>query len=820
MVNEESLTLRLPLGDKVETIELASYVSQTGQKFYGRPQTEDTEVFESVVDRNEYRLPLKFESRDIIIDIGAHVGSFSYAVLTRGAGKVYSYEAHPINHAIASRNLARFGEKVECRNAAVWRSDEHSQTLYNDVITGYAHTGGISILWNDAGVPVRTTNLDEVLFEASNGLENPIRLLKLDCEGSEYPILFTSEHLGIVEEMCGEYHEIEPERIPDRAKVKGKPEQFNRHALKSFLENKGWRVELDPKVGDYGLFHAYLKKRHRSPEAKEDGYREVDVKQLMAEIKQAASQRQDQESASLTDASAALAKLLSPSKSFASLRAKLPKLKWQDDFAPHDDNLYHVNDLVKYHDADFVRNAYRALLRREPDASGYEQNLQNLRGGSFNKLDLLASLRYSPEGEANNVKIKGLALPTAIRRFYRVPVLGYIMSLAVGLARLPAFVRHQSHFEAYALALHQQLVAHTDQAINQLADNISLLADNISLLAETSETQQQATDLQHQQLGAVFREQQQIISEQKNLYDEIYVRPLEMQAEVKQLSESQRSATEELTAYVEAQVRELSQKFQQMRAELTLHERSAAQLVNEPRQNPSGTFDRQQARNSDARVNHHLDALYAAFENEFRGERDDIKERHKVYLPFLRQSEITSNVLDLGCGRGEWLELLRNEGIAARGLDINRVTLEECRAQGLEVIETDMLAHLRTLPDAGLNCVTAFHLIEHLPFEILVALIDEILRVLKPSGLVIFETPNPENVVTGSCNFYLDPTHHHPLPRALMKFVLDARGFDDLQIVRLHPVDEMRVEGDSKLTIRFNDHLYGPMDYAIIGRKP
>jgi len=545
----------------------------------------------------------------------------------------------------------------------------------------------------------------------------------------------------------------------------------------------------------------------------ENNHLEIDVDELKDRIREAARQRQAQNHSSLTDASAALAKLLSPSKSFASLRAKLPKLKWQDDFAPHEDNFYHVNDLLKYHDVDFVRNAYRALLRREPDASGYEQNLQNLRGGGFNKLDILASLRYSPEGEANNVGIKGLALPTAIRRFYRVPVLGYVMSLAVGLARLPALVQHQRHFEAYALALHQQLVAHTDQAIDQLTDNVSFLA-------EVSETQQQATDLQRQQLGSVFREQQEIIKEQKNLHDEIYVRPLEMQAEVKRSSESQRSANEALTAYVEAQVRELSQKFQQMRAELTLHERSAAQLFNEPRQNPSGTFDKQQTQNSDARIDHHLDALYAAFENEFRGERDDIKERLKVYLPFLRQSDITTNVLDLGCGRGEWLELLRNEGIAARGLDINRVTVEECRARGLEIIESDMLAHLRTLPDAELNGVTAFHLIEHLSFEILVALIDEILRVLKPGGLVIFETPNPENVVTGSCNFYLDPTHHHPLPRALIKFVLDARGFDELQIVRLHPVDEMRVEGDSKLTIRFNDHLYGPMDYAIIGRKP
>ncbi len=156
----------------------------------------------------------------------------------------------------------------------------------------------------------------------------------------------------------------------------------------------------------------------------------------------------------------------------------------------------------------------------------------------------------------------------------------------------------------------------------------------------------------------------------------------------------------------------------------------------------------------------------------------------------------------------------------AKGVEKNQLLVEECLKRGLSVEDADMFDFLSRQPDSSLNALTAFHLIEHLPFESLVRFLDEILRELRPGGLVIFETPNPENLIIGSCNFYLDPTHNHPLPRALMKFLLEARGFHRLQILRLHPLDAMRVEGETPLTARFNDHLYGPMDYAIIGWKP
>ena len=169
------------------------------------------------------------------------------------------------------------------------------------------------------------------------------------------------------------------------------------------------------------------------------------------------------------------------------------------------------------------------------------------------------------------------------------------------------------------------------------------------------------------------------------------------------------------------------------------------------------------------------DALYAALEDRFRGTREDVKERSSFYLQFIKESEAA--VLDVGCGRGEWLELMRENGIKALGVDMNRVLIEQCRERGLEVVEEDVLVYLRNLPDKSLGAVTGFHIIEHISLDQLLSLIDEVMRVLMPGGVAIFETPNPDNVLVGSNYFYFDPTHRHPLPSQLMHFLFETRGF-------------------------------------------
>jgi len=228
--------------------------------FFIRPETNDFHIFEAVVWQNEYGLPEHLPGDEVLIDIGAHIGSFTYAALMRGAGRVYAFEAHPINYVVALRNLERFGDRAVCRELAVWRSDSEGETLFNDPLVNYSkpNTGGFSVVYNDFGLAVPSIGLDEILLEASEGLTRPVHLLKIDCEGAEYPILFTSKYLAIVKEICGEYHEIPANIVPPRAKVKG-IEEFNRHSLKKFLEAHGFTVEITSHGYADGIFHARRK---------------------------------------------------------------------------------------------------------------------------------------------------------------------------------------------------------------------------------------------------------------------------------------------------------------------------------------------------------------------------------------------------------------------------------------------------------------------------------------------------------------------------------------------------------------------------------
>ncbi len=216
-----------------------------------------------------------------------------------------------------------------------------------------------------------------------------------------------------------------------------------------------------------------------------------------------------------------------------------------------------------------------------------------------------------------------------------------------------------------------------------------------------------------------------------------------------------------------------------------------------------------------------LDAFYVSFEDRFRGTRGDIKERLRFYLPLLRSAEAGSEaspILDLGCGRGEWLELLREENLLGNGVDLNATMQLQCVERGLEVVHGDALQYLRNTETASRGAVSGFHIIEHLPFDFLMMLLAETLRVLRPGGLAIFESPNCKNLTVGASTFNLDPTHRNPVFPETARFMLELTGFERVEIEYLSPVDRQPFSQtqDGKL---LNDLFCGPQDFAVIGRK-
>jgi O-antigen chain-terminating methyltransferase len=206
---------------------------------------------------------------------------------------------------------------------------------------------------------------------------------------------------------------------------------------------------------------------------------------------------------------------------------------------------------------------------------------------------------------------------------------------------------------------------------------------------------------------------------------------------------------------------------------------------------------------------HEADAFYLAFENQFRGSRDEIKQRLRFYVPLLAEAKIATghtSALDIGCGRGEWLELLLEQGYDGRGVDLNICMVEECRSRGLNAEGADAMGYLQNLDSGSLSVLTGFHIVEHLTFAQLLDLFRESFRVLRRDGKAIFETPNPECVKVPTYNFFFDPTHRNPIPQELLCFLGRQVGFGEVRVERLQPYFE-------------DGTLKGYFDYAGIFTK-
>jgi len=211
--------------------------------------------------------------------------------------------------------------------------------------------------------------------------------------------------------------------------------------------------------------------------------------------------------------------------------------------------------------------------------------------------------------------------------------------------------------------------------------------------------------------------------------------------------------------------------------------------------------------------------LYAAFEAQHRGSRELITQRLSIYLPFvlpLHTLYPESHAIDIGCGRGEWLELLQKHHIDALGIDQDEGMLLECQKLNLNVQLADALEVIQKQKDESVTIVSAFHVVEHISFESLQTLIKEAYRILKPGGLLILETPNPENIRVSTERFYLDPTHIKPIPFGFLSFLPEYFGFIRTKIIRLQ--EDTAVMQKASITLLDVMQEVSP-DYAVIAQK-
>ncbi len=217
-------------------------------------------------------------------------------------------------------------------------------------------------------------------------------------------------------------------------------------------------------------------------------------------------------------------------------------------------------------------------------------------------------------------------------------------------------------------------------------------------------------------------------------------------------------------------------------------------------------------------------AFYAGLEDAFRGDAATLTQGFPPLRPLVEAARARLRedciALDLGCGRGEWLAWLREIGVRAVGVDLNPIFVARCREAGLEVHEADLMDTLAQQPDASLGLVSAFHVVEHLPFPLQYRLMSEMYRVLLPGGLALLETPNARNLLVTGGDFYRDPTHIRPVFPDTLAYLGTHIGFAP-SVAYFYTAERTGLVPAAEATFAdLTDYLHVCRDTLWVGVKP
>lgn len=459
------------------------------------------------------------------------------------------------------------------------------------------------------------------------------------------------------------------------------------------------------------------------------------------------------------------------------------------------DRPYRWTELIQLEDEPLMMAAYPSLLGRKAERSEIQQGLHRLRSG-FDKFEVLAGLRYSPEGMAHGADVHGLRKAKLKNTLRRIPVVGKLLLSAYALASIEPRSRYY--------------VARMDLLTRQH----KLQNEGLAAARDHIESQRQQTQIHNEhleELGSYLNELNGYLKAQQVALDT-----------QNRTLEAQHAAYNEQTDYIKRLEADLDKQRltqQELRARLGHLERAPRQIA---APSPASAVVATQPTAANLVPSTIPDSFYLAFENRFRGDAETIRQRQSYYLPILQGIEPLNAglpLVDIGCGRGEWLNMLP-ANYARIGIDLNSMNVQACQEQGLTAVQQDAMLWLADQPENSMAAVSAFHVIEHLSFEQFNVLLDECQRVLAPGGTIIFETPNPENIISAATHFYTDPTHIHPLPPAFTEFLVQFKGFEDVQIHRLNPIPrEYALNEDSEVARRCDALFYGPQDYAVTARK-
>ena len=451
----------------------------------------------------------------------------------------------------------------------------------------------------------------------------------------------------------------------------------------------------------------------------ETNIKNLTVEEIMQEIKREVEKRKRQNSDYIQNNPSSQRKEILLDKTFHNYIENQ-----NNTIAPKD--VYEYPDFTKYHDVEFIKNIYRALLKREVDNEGLNHYLGLLRSGKKSKSEIISLVRYSKEGRKGNVKLLGSMKRFILATLYNIPIIGYLSKLFVSFITLPKLVKRLNSYENYV----------SQEAIKSYHHD-KLLEKAINLKADKTELEQIANELH------VNLESKADKIELEQIANELHVN-LESKADKIELALND--------VYEEQPIPLLSK---------------AIQCLNKPIDIIS------QVENRD-------DLYYLLFENVFY-EHNNVKKKQKIYLKYINKINNNSLWLDVGSGRGEFLSILKENNIEAVGVEINKIEYTLLKERKYNVVLDDGVSYLKKINQKFMG-ISALQVVEHLETNNLKEMLILAYEKLEDNGIIILETINPRNTL-GLSNFHMDETHKIPILPERLVFLLEWIGFKNIKIV-------------------------------------
>lgn len=481
-----------------------------------------------------------------------------------------------------------------------------------------------------------------------------------------------------------------------------------------------------------------------------------------------------------------------------------------------------LKQILQFEGEDFVHACYERILLREPDKEGLRHNLRRLHLREVSRIEMAYDFSFSHEAAGKGIVLKGCKVRyymlRCLRKLFRIPVVGRIFRFTYHFFCINRTINSMICWNMKLQEKMQELENLNDRL--KVLENLSGRVQSLEELAEERVKELVNHSKRQEQLEGQFRHN---VEQLENMTD--------VPGRVENLEENIRNNNVLIQKHESA----LTEDFEQQKKSLENFSVAFSNLKSEIGQLQPAVGSEKKEDNVEkhegvttvvSESDQYLSIDYFDFENRFRGSREHVKQVQEIYLPYFKKCK---NVLDLGCGRGEFVELLQENGIGVKGVDLYSPYVEYCKLQNLPVEQGDALAYLRG--QERVDGIFLGQVVEHLSTAQTIELCRIAYDKLEVGGYLIMETPNPTSLAIYTESFYMDPSHNRPIHPKTLQYITEKQGFSQVQILftessRLpYDIPKLAEHGEGRThefdlaMERVAELLFGSQDYAIIAKK-